>query len=246
MPEDQRPPPAPDLTGAQWSELLRHGQLEVQGRLPWSSNATFLVVLEAEGVEARAVYKPGAGERQLRDFPPGLYRREIAAYELSAATGLEVVPETVLREEAPFGPGSLQRFVDADFSQHYFTLLEDPAHHPALRRVAGYDLLANNADRKGGHLLVDAAGRIWGIDNGLCFHVLPKLRTVAWEFAGEPLPEEVLAPCAALARRVPQALGRLLAPEELKALGRRAARLLERPVYPEPDLEERCYPWPLV
>ena len=176
------------------------------------------------GSSERCVYKPGRGERPLWDYPGGLFRREVAAYELSAALGLEVVPETVLRLDGPHGEGSVQRFVDADFSEHYFTLLDEPLYHAQLRKIAAFDLLANNGDRKGGHLLKDPAGRIWGIDHGLCFHVENKLRTVMWDFAGEELPPEVLAGCearrrggprqgggAARARRVPgaQAPGRL-------------------------------------
>lgn len=214
--------------------------------MPWSSNATFLVTVEAAGRSFRAIYKPGAGERPLRDFPGGLYRREVAAYELARASGLEVVPETVLREDAPLGAGSLQRFVEADFAEHYFSLLEDPRHGPALRRIAGFDLLANNADRKGGHLLLDGASVIWGIDHGLCFHEAPKLRTVMWDFAEEPVPGEVLDASARLFRRLPPALADLLEEGERRALRRRAARLLERPVFPCPDREERSYPWPLV
>ena len=159
MPEDERPPPAADLSGPAWLELLGEGELEVLGRLPWSSNYSFLATVRSHGVERRAVYKPGRGERPLWDYPGGLFRREVAAYELSAALSLGIVPETVLREEAPHGEGSVQRFVDADFSEHYFTLLNEPLHHPQLRRIAAFDLLLNNGDRKGGHLIIDSTGR---------------------------------------------------------------------------------------
>ena len=246
MPEDERPPAPPDLSRDELVELLARGTVEVEGRMPWSSNATLLVRVEADGVSLGAIYKPGAGERPLWDFPGGLFRREVAAFELARASGLEVVPETVLRDDAPYGSGSLQRFVEADFAQHYFTLLEEPRHLPALRRVAGFDLLANNADRKGGHLLLDRRETIWGIDHGLCFHESPKLRTVMWDFAGDPVPGEVLDGAARIARRLPEALSALLEPAERAALRRRASRLLERPVYPCPDRDERSYPWPLV
>ena len=142
---------------------------------------------------ARGIYKPHAGERPLWDFPDGLYRREVAAHELSAALGWDVVPLTILREDMPHGIGSLQQFVDADFEQHYFTLLDDEATHPQLRRMAVFDIVSNNTDRKGGHCLVDADGHIWGIDNGLSFHAEFKLRTVIWDFAGEPVAPELLA-----------------------------------------------------
>src|SRR5207244_2601929 len=113
----------------------------------------------------QAIYKPHRGERPLWDFPDGLFRREVAAYVLSETLGWRLVPETVLRDEAPFGIGSLQRFVEADFEQHYFTLLEgDESTHGALRAMCAFDLLLNNADRKSGHVLIDGDGHIWGID----------------------------------------------------------------------------------
>lgn len=245
MPADERPPAAAHLSPPEWLALLAEGDLEIEGQMPWSSNVTLLVRVRSGRFEARAIYKPGEGERSLWDFPPGLYRHEVAAYRLAEAAGLQVVPETV-RRDGPFGEGSLQRFVDADFSQHYFTLIEEPAHHDALRLVAGYDLLANNADRKGGHFLLDADGRIWGIDNGLCFHPQPKLRTVAWDFAGEALPDAVIDACARLSRDLAEPLRAELTSREARALVARARALLEHPVFPYPDLEERCYPWPLV
>ena len=251
MPEDERASPPADLTGRpaagpRWLELLEAGEVEVEGRMPWSSNVTLLASVQLGERSGRAIYKPAAGERPLSDFPDGLYRREVAAYELSTALELSIVPETVLRADAPFGPGSLQRFVEADFEQHYFTLLEDPALLDALRLVAGFDLLVNNADRKGGHLLLDAERHVWAIDNGLCFHRSPKLRTVMWDFAGEPLPAALVAGCEQIARGVPARLGGLLDAAEVASLAARARRLLERPSFPVPDVERRPYPWPLV
>ena len=174
-------------------EILATGEVEILGRMPWSSNATFLVEACLDGATARGIYKPHAGERPLWDFPDGLYRREVAAHELSAALGWDVVPLTILRDDMPHGIGSLQQFVDADFEQHYFTLLDDETTHPQLRRMAVFDIVSNNTDRKGGHCLVDADGHIWGIDNGLSFHAEFKLRTVIWDFAGEPVAPELLA-----------------------------------------------------
>jgi hypothetical protein len=254
VPEDERTSRAVDVTDGPvdrtrsraWLDVLEAGDITVEGRMPWSSNATLLVTVELAGCTTKAIYKPVAGEQPLWDFPDGLYRREVAAYELSVACGFDVVPETVLRAEAPYGVGSLQRFVDADFSQHYFTLIEDATCGAGLRLVAGFDLLANNADRKGGHVLVDGERHIWGIDNGLCFHPAPKLRTVMWDFAGEELPATVLEACAAVEGHVPERLELLLAQEELDGLVRRAAALLETGAFPEPDLDGRPYPWPLV
>ena len=128
------------------------------------------------------------GERPLWDFPTGLFKREVAAYELSEALGWGLVPRTVLRAEGPLGEGSLQEFVDADFEQHYFTLYEDEQYHDQLRAICAFDLLANNTDRKSGHCLLGRDGRIYAIDNGLSFHHEFKLRTVIWEFGGEPVP----------------------------------------------------------
>ena len=135
--------------------------------------------------EAKAIYKPVRGERPLWDFPSGLHRREVAAWELSEYLGWHLVPPTIMRD-GPFGEGSLQLFVAADFEQHYFTLYEGRADlHDALRRMCAFDLLANNTDRKSGHCLLGLDGRIWGIDHGLCFAEDFKLRTVIWEFGGE-------------------------------------------------------------
>ncbi len=247
MPPDERSPAAADLSGAAWLELLATGEIEVEGRMPFSSNVTLLCTVSDATTTRRAIYKPARGERPLWDFPGGLCRREVAAYELSVELGLDVVPETVLREEGPFGDGSLQRFIEADFEQHYFTLRDDPAHLAALRRIAGFDLLANNADRKGGHLLLDASGAIWGIDNGLSFHPDRKLRTVMWDFAGDVLPDEILAACDALEASLPDSLASLLEPEESVALVRRAGWIRAEGSFPWPPADDRrAYPWPLV
>ena len=240
MPTHERQPAADPLT------ILAGGEMELEGRMPWSSNATFLATVSDGDVELRAIYKPYRGERPLWDFPDGLYRREVAAYELSVALGWNIVPETVVREEGPYGVGSLQRFVEAEFEQHYFTLLEDPKTHDQLRRMCTFDLLANNADRKSGHCLLDEDdGHIWGIDHGLCFHREPKLRTVMWDFCGQPIPAALLGDVERLAREVPDALARLLAPEETAALVRRAERVVHMKRFPEPG-SGRPYPWPLV
>ena len=214
--------------------------------MPWSSNGTFLAEVRCGDDATLAVYKPGRGERPLWDFPRGLYRREVAAYVLSDLLGWHLVPETVLRHDGPLGEGSLQRFVPADFEQHHFTLVEDERHHPALMRICAFDLLVNNTDRKSGHCLLGEDGRIWAIDNGLCFHPDPKLRTVIWEFAGMAVPDDVLADVEAVLDRLPGGLAALLDDEELDGVRDRAARLLRRPVFPEPDPHGRAYPWPLV
>jgi uncharacterized repeat protein (TIGR03843 family) len=228
--------------------VLAEGQVEIQGRLPWSSNATFLAQVCHGDTTLPAVYKPRRGERPLWDFPEGLFLREVAAYRLSEELGWGIVPETVARADAPLGPGSLQRFVPADFSEHYFTLFEHPEHHPALQAIAAFDLLANNADRKSGHCLLGDNGRIWGIDNGLCFHVEPNLRTVIWEFSGRPLPTPLRIDIERVAGAVSrnEGLSELLSPDELTALARRANTVVERGTFPDPGDARRSYPWPLV
>jgi uncharacterized repeat protein (TIGR03843 family) len=224
--------------------LLRSGEIELKGRLPWSSNATFLVQVCLDGTSGLAVYKPLRGERPLWDYPEGLYRREVAAYLVSEALGWGLVPETVVRD-GPLGPGSLQRFVDADFSEHYFTLLERPEHHDALKAVCTFDLVLNNGDRKSGHCLLGVDGRLWAIDHGLCLHTDPKLRTVIWDFAGQPVPEDRLEALARLAASPPPTLAGLVPDAEVEALAARAAAVVRRPVFP-PVRSPRAYPWPLV
>ena len=225
--------------------LLAEGDVELKGRMPWSSNRTFLVELARGDDRALGVYKPGRGERPLWDFPGGLYRREVAAWVLSELLGWGIVPATVLRD-GPLGEGSVQHFVPADFTQHYFTLYDDPARHGALRTICAFDLLANNTDRKSGHCLLGDDGRLWAIDNGLCFHPHPKVRTVIWEFEGEAVPDALLADVEALLARLPGGLVALLGEDELGGLRSRAESLLRRPVFPAPDPYGHSYPWPLV
>ena len=243
-----RPGAGPSLGDA--ASLLASADLTVEGRLPWSSNLTFLVSLEGTDGDAgplQAVYKPHQGEQSLWDFPDGLYRREVAAHLLSEALGWGIVPPTVLREDAPFGTGSVQLFVDTDYGQHYFTLLEEGGHEDALRTICAFDVVANNADRKGGHVLLGEGGRLWGIDHGLCFHTQHKLRTVIWDFADEEVPGAVLADLARLvATGLPDALAELLSEAEAEALLDRADRLVAVGVFPEPLGDRPPYPWPLV
>ncbi|HEX2047861.1 MAG TPA: SCO1664 family protein [Acidimicrobiales bacterium] len=226
-------------------DLLRRGEVEVKGRLPWSSNGTFLVDVCLDGEETLAVYKPLRGERPLWDYPPGLYRREVAVYLVSEALGWGLVPETVVRVDGPLGEGSLQRFVPSHFEEHYFTMLERPELHDALRTICLFDLVVNNGDRKSGHCLRGDDGRIWAIDHGLCLHDEPKLRTVIWDFAGQPLPPHRLDDVARLAASPPPGLETLLEPAEVDALAARAAAVLRRPVFPA-IRSARAYPWPLV
>ena len=228
-------------------EQLRTCELTVEGRLPWSSNLTFLVTLETGGPNPlNAVYKPARGEQSLWDFPGGLYRREVAAFALSEGLGWGLVPPTVERDDGPFGPGSLQLFVEVDYEQHYFTLLDGGEDQGALRTTCAFDVVANNADRKSGHVLKGPDGRLWAIDHGLCFHQHPKLRTVIWDFADEPVPEPLLVDLDSLASALPDQLCRVLSPAEREALVARIRDLVDSEVFPEPIGDRPPYPWPLV
>jgi len=226
--------------------LLTEGRVELLGRIMSGSNATFLAELSCGDDSAWAVYKPVAGERPLADFEAGLHRRERAAYLLSEALGWGIVPPTVVRTDAPLGVGSLQWFIEGDLEEHYFTLYEDsPETHGALARIALFDYVANNTDRKSGHVLRGADGHIWGIDHGLCFSAAFKLRTVIWDFAGDPIPGALLEDISSLATTVPADLAALLNDAEVAALQRRVQRMLQEGVLPV-DRTGMRYPWPLV
>ena len=232
-------PQDPDLL-----RLLAEGDLRVRGRLPWSSNATFLAEAVLADRSAPVVYKPARGERPLWDYPPGLYRREMAVWLVSEALGWRLVPETLIRE-GPLGPGAVQRFVPAQVDEHYFTLLERPEHHDALKAICVLDLVVNNGDRKSGHCLLGEDGRIWAIDHGLCLHDQPKLRTVMWDFAGQPVPAPLVDDVGRLAGSPPPELSGLLSTDELASLVHRAHALADRPVFPAAR-SARAFPWPLV
>jgi hypothetical protein len=230
------------------ARVLIDGEMEVHGRIAGSSNATLLVTCRLGDEELLAVYKPSKGERPLWDFPGGLFRREVAAYVLSEWLGWGLVPETVERREGPFGPGSVQRFVHEDGTSHYFTLRDDPQWRSTLMQLCAFDVVANNADRKSGHVLL-AEERLWGIDNGLCFNVHDKLRTVIWDFGGDPLDAAAQEDLARLAHEPPPPrLCELLEPAEVAATLDRVAWLLSLRALPElvDDGEWPPYPWPLV
>lgn len=243
-----------ELSAERTAEVLARGELELVGRMRYSSNGAFLVEAVLDDDVVPAVYKPRRGERPLWDFPDGtLCRREVAACVLSDALGWGVVPVTVLRADGPLGDGMVQRFVDHDPDEHYFTLLD--GHEDRFRRFAVFDVLANNTDRKGGHCLRDLAAAgdaaIVGIDHGLTFHPQWKLRTVIWDFADEPVPADLLDDVARVADDLERgatgaALADLLSPPELAMLGVRAADLLHAGHFPAPDPGYHSVPWPLV
>jgi hypothetical protein len=232
-------------------EALREGDLELKGQFLLGSNYTFLVSVHHAGREIAAVYKPSRGERPLWDFPDNtLARREVAAYMVSEALGFRFVPCTVLREDVPvYGEGSLQQYVDYDPEYHYFAFSdEDKARLPPVQL---FDLLVNNADRKGSHVLIEKGSRkLWAIDHGLCFHEEEKLRTVVWDSAGQTIPANLLSCLGAVPALLEAGaplrldLRPYLAAGEVAALVRRAADLLKKGIFPSPPRHRRAYPYP--
>jgi uncharacterized repeat protein (TIGR03843 family) len=257
-------------------ELLLHGRMEVEGRLTEASNTTLLCVIDFNGVEGRCVYKPVRGERPLWDFPDGtLAGREVATYLVSEAAGFGVVPTTVLRD-GPFGPGMVQRWIDTDeerelvdvvparsVGQGWRTVLRardaagDPAllvhaDDPALRRMAALDVVVNNADRKGGHVLAGVDGGVYGVDHGICLHREEKLRTVLWGWVGEPLSDDVVDGLRRLRKALSpgnkagldDTLHEHLTRAEVSALRSRLSKLLDANELPAPGGRWPPIPWP--
>lgn len=257
------------------ADSLHNGELSIVGRVRTASNLTLVCELPNCGETVRVVYKPVQGERPLWDFPEGtLAGREVASYLVSQALGWHAIPETVLRE-GPFGPGMVQRWItvaepDKDrpelidivasasvpegFREVLRALDDDGdqvslvhADNPQLLRLAVLDVLINNADRKGGHALQGTDGTVYGVDHGICLHTEPKLRTVLWGWAGEPVPEELLTGVKALVDALTGTLAEQLAQHvteaEIQALRERARRLLRHPVMPRPR-SARPIPWP--
>jgi hypothetical protein len=226
--------------------LLEDGKLTVEGRLLDASNATLYCTVTLDGVSATCVYKPVRGERPLWDFPDGtLAGREVATYLVSAATGWDLVPPTVLRE-GPFGPGMAQLWIEVDETVDLQVLARSD--HPDLRRMAVLDAVVNNADRKGGHLLPTAEGRVLGVDHGVCFSTEDKLRTLLWQWRGEALTDEaaeVLSRLRAeLAGDLSEELHAHLTRREVRRTVERVDRLLAARVHPYPSEDWPAIPWP--
>ncbi|MER7193967.1 SCO1664 family protein [Streptomyces flaveolus] len=276
MSAPERIPPRSVTTDAAAAELLARGELTVRGRIREASNAALYCTVAHEGREAACIYKPVAGERPLWDFPDGtLAQREVAAYEVSEATGWGLVPPTVLRD-GPYGEGMVQLWIDTAPESELLALVdaEEPgpgwkavafaevdegrtallvhADDERLRRLAVLDAVVNNADRKGGHLLPAAGERLYGIDHGVTFHAENKLRTLLWGWAGDPLTAEALAALDALQEALKDGaplaarLGELITPAELDATRARVGALLESGKHPEPSGEWPAIPWPPV
>jgi hypothetical protein len=228
--------------------LLETGELEVLGLLPRASNFTFLARVSAGDERTLAVYKPRSGEAPLWDFPDGtLAAREVAAFVVANDLGWPRVPPTVLRE-GPEGLGSVQHFIAFDPHRHYLTMREERPDD--FRRVALFDAVVNNADRKSGHCLLGEDGELFVVDHGVCFHEEPKLRTVIWDFAGEPIQPAAAADLEAFGNRleggpVREDLGPLLSDTEIDAMTARLRELLRTGRFPEPG-PGRPFPWPVV
>ena len=247
-------------------ELLRSGAITVLGRHPYASNNAYVVQCETETASCRALYKPVAGERALWDFPDtALAAREVAAFAVAEALDLQCIPETVWRDDAPAGPGSLQRWIDdasiedvavlTDYDDSWLHVFEAQltdgtdvhvVHRDSeeLRAIAFLDVLLNNADRKAGHLLRGPDGHLWGVDHGVTFHAEPKLRTVLWGFVGQTIADELLARLSVPLHELPE-VASVLNEAELAALQDRMQALLRTRVYPEPSPDWPAVPWPV-
>lgn len=251
-PEGNARPQREEMTIQKVLDILHKGVFEIEhGLMRWSSNYTFLVSIKHEDAVISAVYKPQKGERRLWDFEPGtLCRREVASFLTSQELGWRLVPPTVLRD-GPRGLGSVQAYIDHNPEQNYFTFDENMMQ--PLQRLAAFDYIVNNADRKGGHCLVDEQGRLWGIDHGITFHEDDKLRTVIWDFAGQPVPDAFLEDISRLCQSLDdlesnfyQRLRKLLSTDEIAACQQRIRWLLESKKYPVPHASGPNYPWPPV
>lgn len=231
-------------------DAFEHGTLELKGQFTLGSNYTFFVSVSHAQHTIPAVYKPQKGEQPLWDFPENtLSGREVAAYLVNEALGWDIIPFTIFRENGPYGPGSLQQFIDYDPNYHYFTF--EPEDKERLRPVVLFDLLTNNADRKGSHIFFEKeTGHLYAIDHGLCFNEDEKLRSVIWDFAGERFSPQLvtaldgLRPCLQPSAPLYSALSHYLSPDEIAALDLRAENLLLLGRFPSPPKNRRVYPYP--
>lgn len=226
------------------ADIAASSPCKVEGRVAWSSNNTLIVSFETANGERLAVYKPESGERPLDDFAAGLWKREIGAYRVSKCLGWPRIAETI-EFDGPFGIGSLQAFVDHDPEQHYFTFGEDREMQSDLARIALFDVVINNTDRKGGHIIVGTNNELWCIDHGLSFNTATHLRTVLWKFAGERIEDALLEELERAAASIAQALTPWMEPSEIAATLSRIEDLRSARVFPHLT-SNRQLPWPLV
>lgn len=228
---------------SQLQQAFQNGSLEIKGQFTLGSNYTFLVDVTYQDKTYPAVYKPTQGEQPLWDFEINtLALREVAAYIVSETLGFHIVPFTILREEGPYGSGSLQQFIDHDPNYHYFNFA--PEDKLLLKPVILFDLLVNNADRKGGHVFFEnETHRLFAIDHGICFHEEEKLRTVLWDFGGQAILDDLLSRLS-LNSNLLTDLEPYLSPNELAALQVRADTISKRGVFPHQPHDRRAMPWP--
>ena len=228
---------------SQLQEIFKNGDLELKGQFMLGSNYTFLVEVTHEDKTYSAVYKPSKGEQPLWDFPEQtLAQREVAAYLVSECLGFHFVPFTTLRDDGPYGAGSIQQFIEYDPEYHYFNFSSEDKE--ALKPVVLFDLLVNNADRKGGHVFFEnETHKLFTIDHGICFHEDDKLRTVLWDFGGQKISDDLLARLA-LPSSLPRQLEPYLSPSEISALCARADMIRQRGIFPRQPRDRRAMPWP--
>jgi uncharacterized repeat protein (TIGR03843 family) len=227
----------------QLRNAIQCGTYEIQGQFTFGSNYTFLVNVHYEGKDYPAVYKPLRGEQPLWDFPENtLAGREVAAYLVSEALGFHIVPFTTLRDDGPYGAGSLQQYIDYDPEYHYFSFNNED--RQLLKPVVLFDLLCNNADRKGSHVFFENdTHHLYAIDHGICFHEDDKLRTVLWDFSGQKIPQDLLS-CLSLRRSLLTELEQYLSSHEISALLARAESIRKKGVFPRQPRDRRAMPWP--
>lgn len=224
-------------------QAIQYGDYQIKGQFTFGSNYTFLVAVKYEGKEVPAVYKPLRGEQPLWDFPENtLAGREVAAYLVSEYLGFHIVPFTILRDDGPYGAGSLQQFIDYDPDYHYFSFSDEDKER--LKPVVLFDLLCNNADRKGSHVFFEKdTHKLYAIDHGICFHEENKLRTVLWDFSGQTIPQDLLAPLSTVKSLLPS-LEPYLSSRERSALCARAESIVKRGTFPRQPRDRRAMPWP--
>jgi uncharacterized repeat protein (TIGR03843 family) len=224
-------------------QVFQHGDLELKGQFVFGSNYTFLVDVCYQDETVPAVYKPTRGEQPLWDFEEStLALREVAAYIVSELLGFHFVPFTTLRDDGPYGAGSLQQFMEYDPEYHYFNFSDEDKQR--LKPVVLFDLLINNADRKGSHVFFEnVTHKLFTIDHGICFHEEDKLRTVLWDFAGQKIPDDLLSRLS-LSPGLLTDLEPYLSPREIAALVSRADSILKRGVFPRQPRDRRAMPWP--
>ena len=243
------------MSAIEFDKVLNHlerGEIKLEGKFVHGSNYTFLVKIHPdEGEPFFAVYKTVEGERLLWDFPDNtLAHREVAAYLVSEALGWQLIPPTIFRDNGPFGPGSVQLFIEHDPNFHYFNFSDDELQK--LRPVVLFDLLINNADRKGGHIIFGEDNYMWLIDHGVCFNMDEKLRTVVWNFAGELIPDNLFAPIEEFLIKLESPseyrsdIEKHLSLEEITALIERTKALMLFKEFPFPPKDRRAYPYPPV